>query len=85
MKNANDPIGKQIRVFMACGTEPQPTAPPHTSPSLTASRIYTEIKWKEKNVQNVVQTVSLNFFLIKTLSEVNEVLLKEAVYMHSAP
>jgi hypothetical protein len=85
MKNANDHIGKQICVFMACGTEPQPTLPAHTSPSLTASGIYTEIKWNENNVQNIVQIVSLNFSLIKTLSEVGEVLLDEAVYMHSAP
>ena len=85
MKNANDPIGKRIRIFMDCGTEPQPTAPLHTSPSLTARGIYSEMKWNEKDVQNVVQTVSLNFFLINTVSDVGEVLLEEAVYMHSAP
>ena len=50
-----------------------------------ASGIYTHIKWNEKNVQNIVQTVSLNFFLIKTLSEVTKILLEEDVYMHSAP
>jgi len=29
--------------------------------------------------------VSLDFFLIKTLSDVSKVLLVEAVYMHLAP
>jgi hypothetical protein len=68
MKNANDPIGKLIRVFMACGTQDQTTAPPHTFPSLTGCGNYAEVKGGEKNVENVVQNLSLNFFLIKTFS-----------------
>jgi len=58
MKNYNNTIGNRTQDLLACGTVPQPTAPPH-APSISALK-YQELFACNGAASHLRGTISLN-------------------------